>query len=118
AVLDLFARTRTGPADGPHVLRQGCRAPRAASRGRRVASRQPASALVLGGPGRVRRARAAVAPRTALSPSRHSGHGPAVALPPRESTVDLPAPDRAAADPGCPGHLGGADGAGEPALGV
>jgi hypothetical protein len=42
----------------------------------------------------------------------------ALASPPRASTMDLLEPDRAAADRGCPGRLGGADGAGEPALGV
>ena len=48
----------------------------------------------------------------------HSEHDPGLASPPRSATVDLPEPDRTATDRRRPGRLGGADGAGEPALGV
>ena len=46
-----------------HVRREGRRAPRAAPRGRYLAPHQPQTAYGLGGPGRVRRAHPAVAPR-------------------------------------------------------
>ena len=62
--------------------------------------------------------RAAAAPNAALPPPRHSGHDLGLASPPRTSTMYLLEPDRAAADRRRSGHLGGADGAGEPALGV
>src|SRR3954468_9022602 len=61
AVLDLLAGARVGPAVVSHVLRQGHRASRATPRARHPGPHQPTSAPGLGGPGRIRRARAAVA---------------------------------------------------------
>ena len=62
AVSDLPAGARAGPADGPHVLHQGRRAPRAAARGRRAPPHQPETTPGLGGPGRVRRPRSGGCP--------------------------------------------------------
>ena len=93
AVLDLPAGARAGPADGPHVLHQGRRAPRAAPRGRRPAPHQPTTAPGLGGPGRVRRPRPAAAPSTALPSPGHPGHDPALASPPRAKKWTLRAPE-------------------------
>src|SRR4051794_26773673 len=73
--------------------------------------------LGLGGPGRVRRARAPVAPSAASPAPGHPEHDLGLASPPRSPTMDLPSPDRTATARGCPGRLGGVDGAGEPALG-
>ena len=56
--------------------------------------------------------------RTAWPSSGHSGHDPALASPPRAPTMDLPEPDRTATDRRRARRLGGADGAGEPALGL
>src|SRR3954453_22436934 len=78
----------------------------------------PTTTYGLGGPGRVGRARAAVTPGTAVPPCGHPGHDLALASPPRTPTMDLPEPDRTAADRRRPRRLGGADGPGEPALGI
>src|SRR5690349_2868482 len=72
------------------VRQQGRRAPRAAPRGRRAPPHPPTTPPGLGGPGRVGRARAAVAPSTAVPPRGHSGHDPALASPPRAPTMDYP----------------------------
>ena len=53
-----------------------------------------------GGPGRVGRARAAVAPGTAVPPRGHPGHDLALASPARAPAMDLPEPDWAATDRG------------------
>ena len=72
----------------------------------------------LGRPGRVRRACPAVAPCAAMPPAGHPGHDLALASPPRPPTMDLPEPGRTATDRRRPRRPGGADGAGQPALGV
>src|SRR6476659_6585093 len=79
----------TGLAVVSLVLRQGRRAPRPTPRSRRPAPHQPAAAPGLGGPGRVRRPRAAIAPGTAVPPRSPSGHDPALASSPRPPTMDL-----------------------------
>ena len=79
---------------------------------------QPTTAHGLGGPGRVRRPRPAVAPSTALPSPGHPEHDPPLASPPRRQKMDLLQPDRTATDRGRPRRLGGANGAGEPALGI
>jgi hypothetical protein len=61
---------------------------------------------------------AAAAAGTALPPPGHSGHDLALASPSRSPTMDLPESDRAAANRRRPRRVGGADGAGEPALGI
>jgi hypothetical protein len=71
-------------------LRQGRRAPRATPRSRRPAPHRPAAAPGLGGPGRVRCARAVAAPRTASPSSGHSRHDVGLASSPRAPTMDLP----------------------------
>src|SRR5689334_21517052 len=91
---------------------------RSPPRSRRPAPHPPTAAPGLGRPGHARRARAAVAPRTASPSSGHSGHDPALASPPRASTMDLPAPDRTDTDRRPPHRLGRAHSAGEPALGI
>ena len=104
AVLDLLASARTGPTDGPRLLDQGRRAPRAASRGRHPAPQQSTTTHELGGPGRVRRPRAAVAPSTALPSPGHPEHDPALASPPRTYQVNADGLEltsgRAGRDPG------------------
>ena len=118
AVLDLPVGARVGPADALHVLRQGRRAPRAAARGRGTSPHQPETTLGLGEPGRVRRPRSAVASSAASPSPGRPRHDPALASPPRPPTMDLSPPDRTAADRRRPCRVGGADGAGEPALGA
>jgi len=68
----------------------------------------------LGGPGRVRRARAAVAPQ----PRGHPGQDPALSSPPRAPTMDLPETDRTAPDRRCARRPWWSGWRGEPALGV
>src|SRR6185312_7985259 len=97
---------------------QGHRAPRPTPRSRRPAPHPPTTTPGLGGPGRVRCPRAAIAPGTAVPPRSHSGLDIALATSPRAPTMDLPAPDRAATDRRRARRVGSADGAGEPALGI
>jgi hypothetical protein len=54
AVPDLPAGARTAPADRPHSVHQGRRAPRAATRGRGARPHQRETTPGLGGPGRLR----------------------------------------------------------------
>src|SRR3954454_4831927 len=92
AVPDLPAPARAAPAPGSHVHDQGCRAARAAPRGRRAAPHQPQTAPGVGGPGRVRRARPAAAPSAAMPSPDYPGHDPTLASPHSAPEVDLPAP--------------------------
>src|SRR6476469_8020715 len=118
SALGLPTGARVGPTDGPHVLHQGRRATRTATRGRRAAPQEPEATYRLGRPGRVRRSRAAVASRTASAVPGHPEHDPALAPSPRPPTMDLPPPDRTTTHRRRPRRPGSAHGAGEPALGI
>ena len=118
AISHLPTGARTGPADGPHGLHQGRRAPRTAARGRRAPPHEPETPPGLGGSGHLRRPRPAAAP-SATSPSPgHPRHDPALASPPRSQEVDLPKSSKSPTDRRRPCHAGAADGAGESELGV
>jgi hypothetical protein len=79
ALLDLPAGARTGPADEPHVLHQGRRAPGASASGRRAPPHQRQTTHEPGGPGDVRRPCPAATPTaagpTAWSPQARSCAG-------------------------------------------
>jgi hypothetical protein len=81
----------------PVIGLQGCRAARAAARGRRAAPHSSAAPARLGRPGGPRRADPAPASTAAEAPADHARHCPALAPPPRHPQVDLPQPDRTAA---------------------
>jgi hypothetical protein len=65
----------------------------------------------------VRRPHPAATSSPALSSPGHPRHDPARAPPPRPPKMDLSPPDRTTTDRRRPCRVGGADGAGEPALG-
>jgi hypothetical protein len=81
----------------PVIGLQGCRAARAAARGRRAAPGPSAATAGLGRPGGPRRADPAPAREAASVPAGHPRYHPALAPPPRRPQVDLPAPDGTAA---------------------
>jgi hypothetical protein len=71
-----------------------------------------------GRPGGLRRPHPAAASEPAWPPPGYPGHDPALASPSRAPEVDLPKPARAAAHRRGPRRARGADGAGEPELGL